>query len=82
MSRFIQGDCLGHGDFVGKNNQVKYIFGGVSCPARDAPSIIDCLKYRTNSPWKQNANVADVLPSAAHTANRAIERMISQALPT
>tara|TARA_R100000951_G_scaffold115666_1_gene124487 strand:- start:109 stop:348 length:240 start_codon:yes stop_codon:yes gene_type:complete len=28
--------------------------------------------------WRRHANVADVLPSAAHTANRAIERMINQ----
>lgn len=34
--------------------------------------------FAISQPWKQNSNVADVLPSAAHTANRAIERMISQ----
>ena len=28
--------------------------------------------------WRRHANVADVLPSAALAANRAIERMINQ----
>lgn len=34
--------------------------------------------FAVSQPWKQNANVADVLPSAALAANRAIERMINQ----
>ena len=37
--------------------------------------------FAPSEPWKQNANVADVLPSAARAANRAIERMINQSPP-
>ena len=36
---------------------------------------------RLHAHWRRHANVADVLPSAALAANRAIERMINQAPP-
>ena len=44
----------------------------------DGDEIKICDFFIASEPWKQNANVADVLPSAALAANRAIERMINQ----
>lgn len=79
MSESNQGDCTGRDQFIGKSGvPVRHIY------FRCLPIIrgLDKVTYRTSQPWKQNANVADVLPSAALAANRAIERMINQSPPT
>lgn len=78
MSEFNQGDCIGSGHFIGKSGLVKFIGRGKAIGSLSIIRGLDKVTYRTNQPWKSNTNVADVLPSAAHTANRAIERMISQ----
>lgn len=66
---------------IKETGEVKEIW---SCLWGGSYHMMDDTMYHENQffvpsePWKQNSNVADVLPSAALAANRAIERMINQ----
>ena len=57
--------------------RANYLWGG-SYHMMDDTMYHENQFFAPSEPWKQSANVAEVLPSAALAANRAIERMINQ----